>query len=58
MLGTATDFKNLIMGFMSYAHNYLYAVDHSISISYEDNDVVIIVRVINVANKIPRFESE
>jgi len=58
MLGTATDYRNLVMGFLSYAHNYLYAVDHSISISYEGDDVVITVKIINVASKIPRFESE
>ncbi len=56
VLGTATDYRNLIMGFLSYAHNYFYAVDHTIDVSYEGDDIVIIIRIKNVASKIPRFE--
>ena len=58
VLGTATDYRNLVMGFLSYAHNYFYAVNHDVEISYDGDDVVITIRVFNVASKIPRFESE
>ena len=54
--GTATNYVNLIAGFVSYAHRYFYAVDHNIDISYDNNDVVITVRIKNVADKIPRFD--
>ena len=58
VLGTATDYRNLIMGFLAYAHNYFYAVDHTIDVSYEGDDIVIITRIKNVASKIPRFEEK
>jgi len=54
--GTSTSYVNLIAGFVSYAHRYFYAVDHNIDVSYDDNDVVITVRIKNVADKIPRFD--
>ena len=54
--GMITSYKNLITGLVSYAHKYLYAVDHNIDVSYDDNDVVIIIRIKNVADKIPRLD--
>ena len=54
--GMITSYKNLITGLVSYAHKYLYAVDHNIDVSYNDNDVVIIIRIKNVADKIPRLD--
>jgi len=54
--GMATNYKNLVTGLISYAHKYLYAVDHDIGISYDNNDIVITIRIRNVADKIARFD--
>ena len=54
--GVITSYKNLVTGLVSYAHKYLYAVNHDIEISYDNDDVVIIIRIKNVASKIPRLD--
>jgi len=54
--GMITSYKNLITGLVSYAHKYLYSVDHNIDVSYDNNDVVIVIRIRNVADKIPRLD--
>ena len=54
--GAITTYKNLITGLVSYAHKYLYSVNHDIEISYDNDDVVIIIRIKNVASKIPRLD--
>ena len=56
MSGMITTYKNLITGLVSYAHKYLYAVNHDIEITYDNDDVVIIIRIKNVADKIPRLD--
>jgi len=56
MSGMITTYKNLVTGLVSYAHKYLYAVNHDIEISYDNDDVVIIIRIKNVASKIPRLD--
>ena len=54
--GMITSYKNLITGLVSYAHKYLYSVNHNIDVSYDNNDVVIVIRIRNVASKIPRLD--
>ena len=54
--GMITTYKNLITGLVSYAHKYLYSVDHNIDVSYDGNDVVIVIRIKNVADRIPRLD--
>jgi len=54
--GTATNYVNLITGLVSYAHKYLYAVNHDIEIQYDDNNVKIIITIKDVTDKIPRFD--
>jgi hypothetical protein len=56
MSGMITTYKNLVTGLVSYAHKYLYAVNHDIEITYDNDDVVIIIRIKNVADKIPRLD--
>jgi len=52
--GMITTYKNMITGLVSYAHFYLQNVNHSIDISHDGNDVVIIIRIRNVASKVQR----
>jgi len=54
--GAITTYKNLITGLVSYAHKYLYSVNHDIEIQYDDNNVKIIITIKNVADKIPRLD--
>jgi uncharacterized protein YaaR (DUF327 family) len=54
--GMTTTYKNLVTGLVSYAHKYLYSVNHNIEITYDNDDVVIIIRIKNVADKIPRLD--
>jgi len=52
MIGTETTIKNLINGLISYAVKYLTAVEYEIEKHTDGNDIVIIVRIKNVANKV------
>jgi len=54
--GTTTSYVNLITGLVSYAHKYLYAVNHNIEIEYDGNNVKIIITIKDVTDKIPRFD--
>jgi len=56
MSGVITTYKNLVTGLVSYAHKYLYSVNHDIEISYDGNNVKIIITIKNVADKIPRLD--
>ncbi len=50
--GQITRYRSLVAGLISYISKYLIAVDYEVSQYYEDNDVIIVVRIKNVADKI------
>ncbi|MFP3257077.1 MAG: hypothetical protein RXO36_04700 [Candidatus Nanopusillus acidilobi] len=52
MIGTETTIKNLINGLISYIIKYLSPVEYQIDKFVDGNDIVIIVRVKNVADKV------
>jgi hypothetical protein len=52
MIGTETTIKNLINGLISYIVKYLSPVEYEIEKIIDDDDVVIVVRVKNVADKV------
>jgi hypothetical protein len=52
MIGTETTIKNLINGLISYIVKYLSPVEYEIEKYVDGNDVVIMVRVKNVADKV------
>jgi len=52
MIGTETTIKNLINGLISYIIKYLSSVEYEIEKYIDNNDVVIMVRVKNVADKV------
>jgi len=52
MIGTETTIKNLINGLISYIVKYLSPVEYEIEKYVEGNDIVIMVRVKNVADKV------
>jgi len=52
MIGTETSIKNLINGLISYIVKYLSPVEYEIEKYVDGNDVVIVVRVKNVADKV------
>ena len=52
MIGTETTIKNLINGLISYIVKYLSPVEYEIEKYVDGNDIVIMVRVKNVADKI------
>jgi hypothetical protein len=49
--GAYTSYRNLIGGLVAYAEKYLFAVDHEIRRKIDGNDVVITIRIKNVADK-------
>jgi hypothetical protein len=52
MIGTETTVKNLINGLISYIIKYLSSMEYDIDKHVDGNDIVIIVRVRNVADKV------
>jgi len=52
MIGTETTIKNLINGLISYIIKYLSPVEYQIDKFVDGNDIVIMVRVKNVADKV------
>jgi hypothetical protein len=52
MIGTETTIKNLINGLISYIIKYLSPVEYEIEKYVDGNDIVIMVRVKNVADKV------
>jgi len=52
MIGTETTIKNLINGLISYVVKYLSPVEYEIEKYVDGNDIVIMVRVKNVADKV------
>jgi len=52
MIGTETTIKNLINGLISYIVKYLSPVEYEIEKNVEDNDIIIVVRIKNVADKV------
>jgi hypothetical protein len=52
MVGTETTLKNLINGLISYIIKYLSSVEYEVEKHVDNNDIVIIVRVKNVADKV------
>jgi hypothetical protein len=52
MIGTETTIKNLINGLISYIVKYLSPVEYEIEKYVDGNDIVIMVRVKNVADKV------
>ncbi len=52
MIGTETTIKNLINGLISYIIKYLSSVEYDIEKHVDGNDIVITVRVKNVADKV------
>ncbi len=52
MIGTETTIKNLINGLISYIIKYLSPVEYEIEKYVDGNDIVITVRVKNVADKV------
>lgn len=54
MIGTETTIKNLINGLISYIVKYLTSVDYEINKYIDGEDVVIVVRVKNVADRVKK----
>ena len=52
MIGTETTIKNLINGLISYIVKYLSPVEYEIEKYVDGNDIVIMVRIKNVADKV------
>ena len=52
MIGTETTIKNLINGLISYIVKYLSSLEYEIEKIIDDDDVVIVVRIKNVADKV------
>jgi len=52
MIGTETTIKNLVNGLISYIVKYLSPVEYEIEKYVDGNDIVIMVRVKNVADKV------
>ena len=52
MIGTETTIKNLINGLISYIVKYLSPLEYEIEKIIDDDDVVIVVRIKNVADKV------
>jgi hypothetical protein len=52
MIGTETTIKNLINGLISYIIKYLSPVEYEIEKHVDGNDIVIMVRIKNVADKV------
>ena len=52
MIGTETTIKNLVNGLISYIIKYLSPVEYQIDKFVDGNDIVIMVRVKNVADKV------
>jgi len=52
MIGTETTVKNLINGLISYIIKYLSSVEYDIHKHVDGNDIVIMVRIKNVADKV------
>jgi len=52
MIGTETTIKNLINGLISYIVKYLSPVEYEIEKYVDGNDIVIMIRVKNVADKV------
>ena len=52
MIGTETTIKNLVNGLISYIIKYLSPVEYQINKYVDGNDIVIEVRVKNVADKV------
>ena len=52
MIGTETTIKNLINGLISYIIKYLSPVEYEIEKRIDGNDMLIIVRIKNVADKV------
>jgi hypothetical protein len=52
MIGTETTIKNLVNGLISYIIKYLSPVEYQIDKYVDGNDIVIMVRVKNVADKV------
>jgi len=52
MIGTETTIKNLINGLISYIIKYLSPVEYQIDKFVDNNDIVIMVRIKNVADKV------
>jgi len=52
MIGTETTIKNLINGLISYIIKYLSPVEYQIDKLVDGNDIVIMVRIKNVADKV------
>ena len=52
MIGTETTIKNLINGLISYIVKYLSSVEYEIEKYVDGNDIVIMIRVKNVADKV------
>ena len=54
LAGTYTSYRNLVGGLMAFAEKYLFAVDHEIDKRIVGNDVVIKIRIKDVADKLLR----
>ena len=52
MIGTETTIKNLINGLISYIVKYLSPLEYEIEKIIDDDDVVIVVRIKNVADEV------
>ena len=52
MIGTETTIKNLINGLISYIVKYLSPVEYEIEKYVDGNDIVIMVRIKNVADRV------
>ena len=52
MIGTETTIKNLVNGLISYIVKYLSSVEYEIEKYVDGNDIVIMIRVKNIADKI------
>jgi len=52
MIGTETTLKNLINGLISYIIKYLSSVEYEINKHVDGNDIVITIRIKNVADKV------
>jgi len=52
MIGTETTIKNLVNGLISYIVKYLSPVEYEIEKYIDSNDIVIMVRIKNVADKV------
>ena len=52
--GAYTSYRNLIGGLIAYTEKYLFAVDHEIKRKIDGNDVIITIRIKDVADKMLR----